>query len=366
MEYFSKFGALNNAYVIYMPGTEISKGFGYVEFASVEVASLVLSMRRHFIKQKKITVENHRQSYNTAMNFVQQRPSEARAQENTGGLRAHIQEDLNGMSPTFPGITFESATFNTGMDVEAYQTHMISTDVLTSPDILQGDSHLVSSWDETRQLASEFLENQYLQQGSYFDPFSQFDECADTPAPGLINMEMWTAFEPHGTDVAGVSPSASPKITATSFRSPQTAWQPDSTGRAIGHRPAFRDEGLGFGYGSTTTTRNYPHAQTFTVDPCEGNPSSVGYNHSQDMKLPGELSTGALQHVAYPLESHPNSLIRPLRLQVDSQDSLLSVCRWRGLHTSEDSNMVSKHTRANLQVRLDETSSNYRFNVSRR
>lgn len=349
-----------------MPGTEISKGFGYVEFASVEVASVVLGMRRHFIKQKKITVENHRQSYNTAMNFVQQRPSEARTQENTGGLEVQTQEDPNGISPTFPGITFESATFNEGMDAEAYQTYMMSTDVLPGPDFLQGDSHLVSSWDETAQFASEFLENQYLlQQGYSFDPPAQFDESKDTPTPGLMNMEMWTAFEPHGADLVGVSPSASPNMTATSFRSPQAVWQRDFTGREIGFRPAVREEGLGFGYGSTTTTRNYPHAQSFTVDPCEGNPALVGYNHSQNVKLPGELSTGALPHLAYPLESHPNSLIRPLRLQVDSQDSLLSVRRWIGLHTPEDSNMVSQHTRANLHVQLDETPSNYRFNVSR-
>lgn len=364
VQYFSRFGALINAYVIYMPGTEISKGFGYVEFASVEVASAVLGMRRHFIKQKKITVENHRQSYNTAMNFVQQRPSDVWTQENSSRPQFSMQEDPNETSPTFPEITFESATFNEGMTADAHSAYVMSPDVLPGYDFLQRDQHPDSCWDEPAQFASEFLENHYLQQGFFYDPPAQSVDYSETPDAVLMNMEAWTVFEPHGAEITGVSTSTSPNMTAKSLKSPQSAWQHGFTGREIGFMPVIRDEDIRFG--STTMTRNYPDAQGFTVDPCDGNPALVGYNHSQTVKLPGELSTGSLLHLTHPLEFHPNSLIRSLQQQNDSQNSLVSVRRWTGLHTSEDSNMVSKHTRTILHLRLDEHPSNYRFNISRR
>lgn len=68
--YFSQFGTVSNAYLIYDPQSKLSKNFGYVEFEDVHTAELVLSLPAHEINGKKITLENHRNGLNAALNFT--------------------------------------------------------------------------------------------------------------------------------------------------------------------------------------------------------------------------------------------------------------------------------------------------------
>jgi len=74
VQYFGQFGRIVNAYVIINPDTGLSKsifpltsGFGYVEFESVEVANHVLTLESHYLNNKKVTVENHKNSYNNTL-----------------------------------------------------------------------------------------------------------------------------------------------------------------------------------------------------------------------------------------------------------------------------------------------------------
>lgn len=70
--YFSAFGNILNCYLIFDPQTKASKSrsftnldFGYVEFQTLDGAETALKMPSHFINGKRITVENHRNGYNT-------------------------------------------------------------------------------------------------------------------------------------------------------------------------------------------------------------------------------------------------------------------------------------------------------------
>jgi RNA recognition motif. (a.k.a. RRM, RBD, or RNP domain) len=58
--YFSKIGAVRNAYLIYDPITKISKGFGYVEFHSIESAEKALSVHVHQLLGKNVSVQRQR------------------------------------------------------------------------------------------------------------------------------------------------------------------------------------------------------------------------------------------------------------------------------------------------------------------
>lgn len=68
-KYFSRFGKVLNAYLIFDPQTKVSKNFGYVEFEDVAVAEAVLNISDHEINGKKVTVENHKNGLNAAINF---------------------------------------------------------------------------------------------------------------------------------------------------------------------------------------------------------------------------------------------------------------------------------------------------------
>ena len=69
--YFSRFGRVLNAYVIYDPRTRESKSsldsldFGYVEFDRVEVALEVLRNHSHSLLGKKMTLEPHKHGLRT-------------------------------------------------------------------------------------------------------------------------------------------------------------------------------------------------------------------------------------------------------------------------------------------------------------
>ncbi len=58
--HFSKIGTVRNAYLIYDPITKISKGFGYVEFHSVESADQALSMPVHQLLGKNVSVQRQK------------------------------------------------------------------------------------------------------------------------------------------------------------------------------------------------------------------------------------------------------------------------------------------------------------------
>jgi RNA recognition motif-containing protein len=65
-KYFSQFGQVLNAYVILDPDSKQSRGFGYVEFSTVEEAKRVLQIGDHEISGRKLTVENHKNGLSNA------------------------------------------------------------------------------------------------------------------------------------------------------------------------------------------------------------------------------------------------------------------------------------------------------------
>lgn len=60
LNYFSKIGEVRNAYLIFDPITKLSKGFGYVEFETVESAEKALSLQAHQLLGKNISVQRQR------------------------------------------------------------------------------------------------------------------------------------------------------------------------------------------------------------------------------------------------------------------------------------------------------------------
>ena len=53
-EYFGRFGAIESAVVLVDPGTNRSRGFGFVNFSSREVRDSVLSGGPHFVDNKQV------------------------------------------------------------------------------------------------------------------------------------------------------------------------------------------------------------------------------------------------------------------------------------------------------------------------
>ncbi len=80
LEYFSGFGAVLNAYIIYDPTTKLTKSslasrdFGYVEFEDVRIAELVLRLPNHQMKGKRISIETLK---NAAMTGASKPPADA-------------------------------------------------------------------------------------------------------------------------------------------------------------------------------------------------------------------------------------------------------------------------------------------------
>ncbi len=65
VSYFSQYGTVLNAYIIYDPNTKVSKNFGYVEFETVEQADLVMKTEVHKICGKRVTIEKQKSGVNT-------------------------------------------------------------------------------------------------------------------------------------------------------------------------------------------------------------------------------------------------------------------------------------------------------------
>ena len=83
IEYFSQFGEVSNAYVIYDPKTQSSKSknfphleFGYVEFEDQECANYVLETKEHFIKGKKIILKQFKPKEDTQTQGKQEKKKE--------------------------------------------------------------------------------------------------------------------------------------------------------------------------------------------------------------------------------------------------------------------------------------------------
>lgn len=85
-KYFSQFGQVLNAYVIFDPDSKQSRGFGYVEFSSVEEANDVLQASDHEISGRRLTVENHRNGL-TNTQLLQSQVSRELVAENRKWLR---------------------------------------------------------------------------------------------------------------------------------------------------------------------------------------------------------------------------------------------------------------------------------------
>ncbi len=65
ISYFTQFGNVLNAYVIYDPSTKASKNFGYVEFETVAQAELVINTEDHKILGKPVTIEKQKSGITT-------------------------------------------------------------------------------------------------------------------------------------------------------------------------------------------------------------------------------------------------------------------------------------------------------------
>jgi len=70
-DYFSSFGEVANAYIIYDPKTGNSKNFGYVEFADNLTTEAVLKQHTHEILNKQVTVEINNNSRKLANLHIQ-------------------------------------------------------------------------------------------------------------------------------------------------------------------------------------------------------------------------------------------------------------------------------------------------------
>lgn len=106
IEYFSQFGNVLNAYVIYDPSTKASKKFGYVEFETVGEAELAMNNHSHRICGKRVTVENQKSGVNTAQalgrrveseiskKVVRTKRTDPKTRQNVSyGLNHNFQED---------------------------------------------------------------------------------------------------------------------------------------------------------------------------------------------------------------------------------------------------------------------------------
>ena len=62
-KYFSKFGKVKNAYLIYNPKSGQRSCFGYVEFETKELAFKALKSKRHVFKQSVIVSTPYRSKY---------------------------------------------------------------------------------------------------------------------------------------------------------------------------------------------------------------------------------------------------------------------------------------------------------------
>ena len=58
--YFSNYGKVFKAYLIYHPITKLSKGFGYVEFETVKDADRVLAFKEHTLDEFKLVIERQK------------------------------------------------------------------------------------------------------------------------------------------------------------------------------------------------------------------------------------------------------------------------------------------------------------------
>ena len=57
--YFSQFGKVVKAFIIIDPVQRASKLFGYVEFVDVDTKDIVLAKKVHYLKGKKVLVEQY-------------------------------------------------------------------------------------------------------------------------------------------------------------------------------------------------------------------------------------------------------------------------------------------------------------------
>ena len=86
LKYFGQFGQILNAYIIFDPDSRQSRGFGYVEFSTVDEAKRVLHTPDHEISGRKLTVENHKNGLSNAQ-FLQSQESREQAVEPHGRFR---------------------------------------------------------------------------------------------------------------------------------------------------------------------------------------------------------------------------------------------------------------------------------------
>lgn len=119
-KYFSAFGTVINAYVIYDPVTESSRGFGYVEMQSVEAAEQILTQEIHTVGGRNVTVANHKRGFKSCLKLERRiaalQAKRIRKQPRlNNGLEEGLENssDNNSQNSPDPSKNGENQLFNT-------------------------------------------------------------------------------------------------------------------------------------------------------------------------------------------------------------------------------------------------------------